>query len=197
VFPALLDTNILWPNLQRDFLLSLAAEGLYRPLWSEDILAELRWSQVAKQVQAGADIGEAEDAAARLDAAMRHAFPDALVEGYEPLIGTYGLPDPDDEHVVAAAVVGGAGVIVTHNLKDFSSELLPPPLIAIDPIAFVEQTVEIDPQRAQQAISEMAHRSGRRGPPLSAQDILEVLDRRYGMERAMEYLRTPEAEGSE
>lgn len=127
---------------------------------------------------------------------MRHAFPDALVAGYEPLIGTYNLPDPDDEHIVAAAVVGGAGVIVTRNLKHFSSELLPPPLIAIQPAAFAEQTVEIAPRRAHEAIHEMAARSGHRGPRLSEQDIRDTLARRYGMERAMEYLRRPQDEGS-
>ena len=56
---------------------------------------------------------------------MRVYFDDALVVGWEPLEGTYGLPDIDDEHVVAAAVVGGAGAIVTDNLKHFPSDQVP------------------------------------------------------------------------
>lgn len=55
----------------------------------------------------------------------RTAFSDAEVTGWEPLEGSYGLPDPDDEHVVAAAQIAGARVIVTANLKDFPSKLPP------------------------------------------------------------------------
>ena len=50
--------------------------------------------------------------AQRLIGQMSQAFDDALVTGWEPLEGTFDLPDPDDEHVLAAAVIGGAEVIV-------------------------------------------------------------------------------------
>ena len=61
MFAALLDTSVLWPSLQRDFLLSLAIEGLYRPLWSSAILAELEYHETHKLI----DRGEQLDVAAR------------------------------------------------------------------------------------------------------------------------------------
>jgi hypothetical protein len=126
VFTALLDACVLWPSLQRDFLLSLAIEGMYRPIWSSAILEELEISENAKLTdRAGMSSGEAELRARHLIEEMRANFEDAEVVGWEGLEGSYGLPDPDDEHVLAAAVVGGAGAIVTLNHKDFPRAMMP------------------------------------------------------------------------
>jgi hypothetical protein len=49
---------------------------------------------------------------------------DCLVAGYESLIPALTLSDPDDRHVLAAAIRAGAYLIVTFNLKDFPAEAL-------------------------------------------------------------------------
>jgi len=133
VFTALLDTNVLWPSLLRDFLLSLAVEGLYRPVWSEAILEELHDCEVTKLTRRGVERSEARARAVQLIEQMRTHFDDAVVTGWEGLDGTYGLPDPDDEHVLAAAVLGGAGAIVTWNTKDFPDACLPVGIRAFRP----------------------------------------------------------------
>ena len=64
MFTATLDTSVLWPSLQRDFLLSLAVEGAYRPTWSSAILDELEFHEEAKLVKRGIPIAEAASRAA-------------------------------------------------------------------------------------------------------------------------------------
>ncbi len=146
MFAVVLDTCVLWPSLQRDFLLSLAIEGLYRPLWSDMILEELEFHEARKLVQRGdADPVGAAARAQRLVRMMRSAFDDALVEGWESLEGTFGLPDPDDEHVLAAAVIGGAGAIVTNNYKDFPLDLVPKHIQVLEPSQFAADTVAVSP----------------------------------------------------
>lgn len=125
MFSAVLDTSVLWPSLQRDFLLSLAAERSYSPKWSTAILDELIFHEAEKLTKRGTSAEESERTAQHLIDRMSSAFNDAMVTDWEPLEGSYGLPDPDDEHVLAAAVKCNAEVIVTENLKHFPTRSSP------------------------------------------------------------------------
>ncbi|MDT0180813.1 PIN domain-containing protein [Microbacterium sp. ARD31] len=188
MFTATLDTSVLWPSLQRDFLLSLAVEGAYRPTWSSAILDELEFHEEVKLVKRGIPVAEAASRAATLIAAMRREFADAEVEGWEPLEGTFGLPDPNDEHVVATAVIAGAGAIVTENLKDFPAAKIPPGIQVLSAREFAKNTVALNPRHALAAVREIASRSGRYGAALTVEEILDTLRDRYGMIEAVEMM---------
>ena len=188
MFTATLDTSVLWPSLQRDLLLSLAIEGTYRPTWSSAILDELQFHEEAKLVKRGMPVAEAARRAATLIAAMRREFADAEVDGWQPLEGTFGLPDPDDEHVLAAAVIAGAGAIVTENLKDFPADRIPPGIQVLSAREFAKNTVALNPRLALAAVHEIASRSGRYGATLTVEEILDTLRDRYGMIEAVEMM---------
>ena len=188
MFTATLDTSVLWPSLQRDVLLSLAVESAYRPTWSSAIHDGLEFHEEVKLVKRGIPIAEAASRAATLIAAMRREFADAEVEGWEPLEGTFGLPDPDDEHVVAAAVIAGAGAIVTENLKDFPAAKIPPGMQVLSAREFAKNTVALNPRHALAAAQEIASRSGRYGATLTVEEILDTLRDRYGMSEAVEMI---------
>ncbi|MCO6005418.1 PIN domain-containing protein [Actinoallomurus purpureus] len=189
MFTALLDTCVLWPSLQRNFLLSLAAEGMYRPAWSSAILEELEYHETEKLIRRGEQEDKAAARALFLIDQMRSAFDDAEIQGWEGLEGTYGLPDPDDEHVLASAVVAGAGAIVTHNTKDFPQSKVPNGIDVISPAKFAENTVELDPLQAFDAVVAIAERFGRKGPPVTTDDVLDTLVERYGMTSAVRIMR--------
>lgn len=190
MFAAVLDTSVLWPSLQRDFLLSLAVEGTYRPLWSSAILDELVFHEAQKLVRRGTPGAEANARADRLIATMTRAFDDALVTEWEPLENTYDLPDPDDRHVVAAASKGSAEAIVTSNLKDFPTAQLPAPIRAISPQEFVYDTVRQHLTPACRAVLEICARSGANGPKLSPAQLLDNLEDRYKMTDTTALLRS-------
>ncbi len=116
---AVLDANVLFPFQLRNFLLHLAAEELYDPLWSEQIVDEF-----GRHLLAGGHVTA--DQVDHLIGQMRRVFGDAWGMGYEHRIDDLVLPDPDDRHVLALAVQYEAEYIITLNWKHFPEPVLPP-----------------------------------------------------------------------
>ena len=112
-YSALLDACVLHPAFLRGALLWFADARLLRPVWSKDILEE--WRRSVQRRHSDMD----NEKIHRLQQTFTSCFPDAEVLDYEPFVNVVELPDPDDRHVLAAAIVGRCNGIVTANLKDF------------------------------------------------------------------------------
>ncbi len=105
---------------------------------------------------------------------MDRAIPDGLVTGHESLIETLQLPDPDDRHVLAAAIRSGAQLIVTFNLKDFSADALAVYGIeAVHPDVFVEY--QLDLHQGLVISAAKRHRAALLNPSKTAGEYLETL----------------------
>lgn len=175
MFTALLDTCVLVPSRARDVLLEVASTGAYRPLWSSEILAELDRTLRLLLAKREASQDQTDAYLAQLFRQMETAFPDALVSDWESLAQTIQLPDPDDRHVVAAAQVGHADVIVTDNLAHFPAAALPAPLVTQSLDEFLLDSLDLHPGGVVSAVRIVASRTGRFGPVLTAPDIATYL----------------------
>ena len=166
---ALLDACVLYPAPLRDLLMRLAVSDLFQARWTDRIHDEWTRSVLADRP----DITPG--SLARCRVLMDQHVPDCLVTGYEPLISTFTLPDPDDRHVLAAAVHGGATSIVTFNLGDFPASVLDPYHIeAIHPDEFVVRLWDESPAAVLEAARRQ--RAGLKRPPKTAAEYLATLE---------------------
>jgi predicted nucleic acid-binding protein len=112
-----LDACVLFASVMREMLLGAAAAGGFEPVWSVRILEE--WARATRRLPEGA-----ETVARGEIAGMRARWPEAEVAVPEELLTRLSLPDPDDRHVLGAAIAGGAAVLMTQNRADFPSRAL-------------------------------------------------------------------------
>ena len=139
---ALLDANVLFPFRKRDILLRFHHAGLFQARWTERILDEWTLNLLEQKPHLERSVRSQRRA-------MREHFADALVTGYEPLIGTISLPDADDRHVLAAAIRCDAQFVVTDNLADFPAEVLAKfDIEAINADEFLFRTFDLYPSEA-------------------------------------------------
>lgn len=166
--PAFLDTCVLYGATLADNFLRIAEEDAFSPLWSRDVLDEFRRNlDEIPHLKAGA--------ADRRILAMTKAFPEALVEGYEPLV-TGMTCDPKDRHVLAAAVHSESQVLVTFNLDDFPEDSVAGfDITVVHPDDFLLDQIDLHPGKVGRAIVRQMTESSR--PALTMSELLGSLTR--------------------
>lgn len=147
-FVVVYDACVPYPNTLRDLLIRIHQAGLVQAKWTEKTQ--------------------------KLRKLMISAVRDCFVTGYEPLITCLDLPDPDDRHVVAAAIRAKAQVIVTDDSRGFPVDYLAGWDIDVKTAdEFVLDQTSLDQQKVYGALVRIA--DSRNDPPQSVADVLEQL----------------------
>lgn len=170
-YTALLDACVLYPVAMADALMSLAAAGLFAAKWTTRI--ETEWIGALERARP--------DLAGRLG--MRRDDMRAVAVDWEVtepawmgLAPGIRLPDPNDAHVLAAAIAGHADCIVTVNLRDFPAAVVGRFGIAVvHPDDFIVQQIDLDTIAALKAFKAM--RARWRRPQASVEDFARALER--------------------
>lgn len=106
---------------------------------------------------------------------MTNAVADCMIHGHEELIERLQLPDPDDRHVLAAAIRSGAQGIVTFNLRDFpAASLAPYEVEAIHPDEFVVDLLDLSPSAVTSVVREQVE--ALKNPPCTLAQVLGALE---------------------
>lgn len=177
---AILDACVLYPAPVRDLLLQLARDGAYRARWTDDIQNE--W--IRNVLGNRPDLTATQMAYTRSQ--MEKHIPDALVTGYAHFLSGVHLPDPDDRHVVAAAIAAKADAIVTFNLRDFPAAALEPlDIEAHHPDRFITNLLTDQPNLLRSAL---AIQRRLQKPPLTFDAYLGRLAE-LGLQQSAEILR--------
>jgi len=168
VFPVILDSCVLYPMYVRDTLLYAAYRGLYRPHWSEEILE----GAFRNLLQNNERMTPAK--VERIKRQMQRSFPEAMVVVTERL-----LPCMDnhegDRHVLAAALIAKAHVIVTNNLKHFPPSALEPlNVTAQSADDFLLSLLDLSPTEMLDSLQYQA--AAKNNPRLEVPDLLSRLE---------------------
>jgi len=168
-FTALLDACVLYPAPIRDLLVHLAKTGLYRAKWTDKIHDE--W--IRNLLTDRPDLTK--EQLNRTRVLMDKAVLNGLVHNYEDLIQAMALPDPDDRHVLAAAIRCRADVIVTYNLKDFPENILNKyDIQAQHPDEFISHLIDLAPGTVCFSVKNM--RETLKNPPYNISQMFSTLE---------------------
>lgn len=145
----------------------MALMGLYQAKWTATIQSE--WMSCAIKKVPNFD-------AHHVAKLMNDALPNAMVTGYEAITEGLELPDKNDRHVLAAAIVARADMIITQNLKDFPQGYLDEfGIEAIHPDEFLVCQIDLVTPKALQGFAN--HYNSLQNPRLSFEEYEAWLQR--------------------
>jgi predicted nucleic acid-binding protein len=180
-YTVVLDANVLYPISVIDLILSLAGTNLFHARWSDDIETEAARNLAEKRPAL------ADKIPGRFEA-MRRAIPDCIIGHFDHIIESLQLPDPDDRHVLAAAIVGHADAIVTFNLKDFPVNYVSQfGIEVLHPDDFVMNQIDLNQVACLGAIKAM--RAGWNSPAYTAKQLADFYSR-IGLTQTSDFLRS-------
>ncbi len=166
---AFLDANVLYSPAIRDICMELALANMYRAKWSADVHRE--WVEAVLKNRPELSRINLE----RSRDLMDRSLPGAMVIGYEHLIEEIQIErDPNDRHVVAAAIVGRCDVIVTNDFSHFPCDMLDAFNLEKErPDDFLSNLLDLEPGTFCSAIR--TARVGKKNPPYTVEEYLSNL----------------------
>lgn len=165
---AVIDACVLYSASLRDLFMNMTEQEVFQPKWTEIIHDE--WTRNVLSNRPDLTPGQI----IRTRLLMDDNGNDWECPGYEALIPTLTLPDPDDRHVLAAAIAGGASHIVTFNLSDFpASALAPHGVVAMHPDRFLTELLMQKPESFLDAMRALL--ASLRNPPRTREQQLEIM----------------------
>jgi len=168
--------------------MQLATTGLFRAKWTEQIHDE--WTRNLLANRPDIDSNKLRI----LRQVMNLAVPDCLVTEFDAVVPALNLPDPNDRHVLAAAIIAKADRIITVNLKDFPADTLSSYGIeAQHPDSFIAELINLEPWRVRAAMQTIQKRF--KNPPMSFDGYMEVL-MQQGLTTSVSTLRQLQGEGN-
>jgi predicted nucleic acid-binding protein len=177
----ILDACVLYSSTLRNLLMYLATTDLLWARWTHRIHEE--WMENVQRRYPDMTRDKVE----RIRDLMDTHAPDPIVTGYEDLVAGLSLPDPDDRHVLAAAIRAAADAIVTFDLAHFPAEILGKSDVeALHPDDFLERLIDLNLGIVCAAVRR--HRASLKKPPKSVDEYLADLEK-TGIPRTAAILR--------
>jgi predicted nucleic acid-binding protein len=152
------DACVLYPFHLRNLLIELAVHGLVAARWTDTIHDEWIRNLAATRGIPHARLVMTRDL-------MKAVLPNANVQGWERLVGGLMLPDANDRHVLAAAIIAQASMILTWNTRHFPASALDAHRIKVlDPDSFLVDLCDRDPETITAVLDAARQICGERNP---------------------------------